>query len=50
MHVTDIDPNRPGLEIYMAHEGATGATYGYSLRVAKTGKVIYGAYTGLKVM
>ncbi|MGZ3145753.1 rhamnogalacturonan lyase family protein [Lentzea chajnantorensis] len=22
LHVTDIDPNRPGLEIFMVHEGA----------------------------
>jgi hypothetical protein len=46
LHVTDIDPDRPGLEIYMVHEGATTAPYGYALRDAKTGKVIYGAYTG----
>lgn len=46
LHVTDIDPNRPGMEIFMVHEGATGAPYGYSLRDAKTGKTIYGGYTG----
>ncbi|MEI2465310.1 rhamnogalacturonan lyase [Niallia taxi] len=46
LHVTDIDPDRPGLEIYMVHEGATGAPYGYTLRDAKTGEVIYGGYTG----
>ncbi|MEQ4299970.1 rhamnogalacturonan lyase [Plantactinospora sp. B6F1] len=46
MHVTDIDPNRPGLEIFMVHEGATGAPYGYALRDAATGEVIYGGYTG----
>ncbi|WP_462409471.1 rhamnogalacturonan lyase [Neobacillus sp. Marseille-QA0830] len=46
LHVTDIDPNRPGLEIFMVHEGAAYAPYGYSLRDAKTGKVIYGGYTG----
>ncbi|MFC6022003.1 rhamnogalacturonan lyase [Plantactinospora solaniradicis] len=47
MHVTDIDPNRPGLEIFMVHEGATGAPYGYALRDAATGEVIYGGYTGV---
>lgn len=46
LHVTDIDPERPGLEIYMVHEGATSAPYGYTLRDAKTGEVIYGGYTG----
>ncbi|WP_342041598.1 rhamnogalacturonan lyase [Bacillus sp. OTU2372] len=46
LHVTDIDPNRPGLETFMVHEGATGAPYGYSLRDAKTGQTIYGGYTG----
>ncbi|WP_157509411.1 rhamnogalacturonan lyase [Glaciibacter superstes] len=46
MHVTDIDPNRPGLEIFTVHEGATGAPYGYALRDAATGEVLYGAYSG----
>lgn len=47
LHVTDIDPNRPGLETFMVHEGATGAPYGYSLRDAATGEVLYGGYTGV---
>jgi hypothetical protein len=46
MHVTDIDPQRPGLEIFTVHEGATFAPYGYALRDAKTGQVIYGEYSG----
>ncbi|WP_433161062.1 rhamnogalacturonan lyase [Kribbella sp. CA-247076] len=46
MHVTDIDPQRPGLEIFTVHEGATSAPYGYALRDAKTGEVIYGEYSG----
>jgi rhamnogalacturonan endolyase len=46
MHVTDIDPNRQGMEIFMVHEGGTWAPYGYSLRDAKTGEIIYGGYTG----
>jgi rhamnogalacturonan endolyase len=46
MHVTDIDPNRPGMEIFMVHEGGAWAPYGYSLRDAKTGEIIYGGYTG----
>ncbi|QYR20925.1 rhamnogalacturonan lyase [Paenibacillus sp. sptzw28] len=46
LHVADIDPDRPGLEIFMVHEGGVWAPYGYTLRDAKTGKVIYGGYTG----
>jgi hypothetical protein len=46
MHVTDIDPNRPGMEIYMVHEGGRWAPYGYTLRDAKTGELLYGGYTG----
>ncbi|MFD9500445.1 rhamnogalacturonan lyase [Streptomyces sp. NPDC060035] len=46
MHVTDIDPNRPGMEIYTVHEGGTWAPYGYALRDAATGEVVYGAYSG----
>ncbi|MEX3614858.1 rhamnogalacturonan lyase [Paenibacillus glucanolyticus] len=46
MHVTDIDPDRPGLEIFMVHEGGTYAPYGYSLRDAATGELLYGGYTG----
>ena len=46
LHVADIDPDRPGQEIFMVHEGASSAPYGYTLRDAKTGEVIYGGYTG----
>ena len=46
MHVTDIDPARPGKEIFTVHEGATYAPYGYAMRDAATGKVLFGAYSG----
>ena len=46
MHVTDIDPSRPGLEIWTAHEGATSAPYGSVLRDAATGESLFGAYSG----
>ncbi|MFC0215308.1 rhamnogalacturonan lyase [Paenibacillus chartarius] len=46
MHVSNLDPARPGLEIFMVHEGGAWAPYGYSFRDAATGKVIYGGYTG----
>lgn len=46
MHVTDIDPNRPGVEIFTVHEGATFAPYGMAMRDAATGEVLFGAYSG----
>ncbi|WP_370545250.1 rhamnogalacturonan lyase [Herbiconiux sp. VKM Ac-1786] len=46
MHVADIDPARPGLEIFTVHEGAAYAPYGYALRDAATGELIYGEYSG----
>ena len=47
MHVTDIDPNRPGLEIYMVHEGGRFAPYGHAMRDAGTGEVLFGDYSGV---
>jgi hypothetical protein len=46
MHVTDIDPDRPGLEIFTVHEGATFAPYGMAMRDASTGAVLFGTYSG----
>ncbi|WP_427116440.1 rhamnogalacturonan lyase [Pseudarthrobacter scleromae] len=46
MHVTDIDPARPGKEIFTVHEGGTYAPYGYAMRDAATGQVVFGAYSG----
>jgi rhamnogalacturonan lyase-like protein len=46
MHVTDIDPDRPGLEIFTVHEGATYAPYGMAMRDAATGEVLFGSYSG----
>ncbi|MHA7178685.1 rhamnogalacturonan lyase [Arthrobacter sp. MDB2-24] len=46
MHVTDIDPDRPGQEIFSVHEGATGAPYGWAMRDASDGEVLFGGYTG----
>jgi rhamnogalacturonan endolyase len=47
MHVTDIDPARPGLEIYMVHEGGRFAPYGHAMRDARTGEVLFGGYSGV---
>jgi hypothetical protein len=46
MHVTDIDPDRPGLEIFTVHEGGISAPYGMAMRQAEDGEVIFGVYSG----
>ncbi len=47
MHVTDIDPDRPGLEIFTVHENARLAPYGMAMRKAEDGEVIFGKYSGV---
>jgi rhamnogalacturonan endolyase len=42
MHVTDLDPSRPGLEVWECHEPANARYNGGSLTDAKTGEVIWG--------
>ena len=37
-HLTDLDPDRPGLEYYMVHEFPP---YGADLRDARTGEILY---------
>jgi hypothetical protein len=44
MHVAAIDPDKPGLEIFNVFEGAAQAPYGFALRDAETGEVIFGEY------
>ncbi len=44
-HVGDLDPSRPGLEVYSCHEDK-GSAYGYEMRDARTGEILYGEYTG----
>jgi len=41
MHLSDIDPDRPGLEVFAIHERPSHP-YGANLRDAATGKVIWG--------
>ncbi len=45
-HMTDIDPNRPGMEIYMVHETPSaytrnGVEYGVELHDAATGEILW---------
>lgn len=44
MHVARIDPDREGYQIFSVFEGAEAAPYGYALRDAKTGEVLFGEY------
>ncbi|HLU45583.1 MAG TPA: hypothetical protein VKZ67_11300, partial [Natronosporangium sp.] len=48
MHVTDLDPDRPGLEVFGVQEDS-GAEYGYALRDAATGEVLWGEFAGFDV-
>jgi len=44
LHVANIDPDRPGLEIFMVHESGIWGPYGYTLRDAATGEVLFGGF------
>ncbi|MCI8404235.1 MAG: hypothetical protein HFE49_04960 [Clostridia bacterium] len=44
-HVGDLDPSRPGLEVYSCHEDSN-SDYGYEMRDARTGEILYGEKTG----
>ncbi|WP_267461914.1 rhamnogalacturonan lyase [Streptomyces solaniscabiei] len=46
MHVTDIDPHRPGLEIFTVHENSK-APYGMVLRSAQDGVPLFGKFAGM---
>lgn len=46
LHLADIDPNRPGLEVFMVHECPScytkdGVEYGVELHDAETGEIIW---------
>jgi len=45
MHMSDMDPDNAGMEVWEVHE-ETGSAYGYELHDAKTGKVLWGTKTG----
>jgi hypothetical protein len=48
LHVSDMDPDRDGLEIFMPQE-SSGAPYGFSLRAAESGNILFGEYAGKDV-
>ncbi|HEX6686454.1 MAG TPA: hypothetical protein VF062_27025 [Candidatus Limnocylindrales bacterium] len=45
LHVGDLNPARPGLEVFGVHE-RTDATYGYEMHDAATGEIGWGMFTG----
>jgi rhamnogalacturonan endolyase len=46
MHLGDLDPTRPGLEVFEVHEDEVGyKTYGYEMHDARTGEIIWGGPT-----
>ncbi|WP_285229636.1 rhamnogalacturonan lyase family protein [Paenibacillus albidus] len=46
IHFGDLDPARPGLEVFDVHEHK-GAGYGIEVRDPATGKVLWGVFTGV---
>ncbi len=42
MHVANIDPDKPGLEIFNVFEEGSSVPYGWALRDGETGEVIFG--------
>lgn len=46
MHISDLDPDRPGLEVWQVLESAPAINkYGYELHDARTGEIIWGSPT-----
>ncbi len=45
MHVSDLNPDIPGLEVWTVHED-TSSPYGYELHSAKNGTILWGNATG----
>lgn len=45
IHLGDLDPSRPGLEMWQVHEDK-GSAYGYEMHDARTGEILWGAKTG----
>lgn len=45
LHVSDLDPDRPGLEVFTVHE-STSAQYGAEIHNAATGQIYWGIKTG----
>ncbi|WP_352301062.1 rhamnogalacturonan lyase [Kineosporia sp. NBRC 101731] len=46
LHVGDLDPERPGLEVFGVHESKSAA-YGLEMHDARTGEILFGQNTGI---
>ncbi|MBT0768447.1 rhamnogalacturonan lyase [Kineosporia sp. J2-2] len=46
LHVGDLDPEHPGLEVFGVHESKSAA-YGLEMHDADTGEILFGRQTGL---
>ncbi|WP_270171092.1 rhamnogalacturonan lyase family protein [Paenibacillus sp. SYP-B4298] len=46
MHLGNLDPSRPGLEVFGVHENVN-AEYGMEMRDAATGEILWGVFTGI---
>ncbi|MDQ8736880.1 fibronectin type III domain-containing protein [Paenibacillus sp. LHD-38] len=46
MHLGDLDPTRPGLELFDVHEHAD-SEYGMEMRDPATGEILWGVHTGI---
>lgn len=46
IHLSDLNPNRAGKEVFMVHENAAAA-YGMEMRDAATGQILWGVKTGV---
>jgi rhamnogalacturonan endolyase len=45
MHLSDLDPDRPGLEVWEVHEETSAGKYDYEMHDARTGEVIWRSET-----
>ena len=45
IHMSDLKPDRKGLEVWEIHE-SSGAAYGEEMHDARTGEIIFGTFTG----
>ncbi|PYE44266.1 fibronectin type III domain-containing protein [Paenibacillus barcinonensis] len=46
MHLSNLDPTRPGMEVFGVHEDKS-SKYGMEMRDAATGEVLWGVFTGI---
>ena len=46
MHIANLDPDRPGYQVWEVHEEKEACqTYGYEMHDARTGEILWGGPT-----